>query len=360
MVDLTHTASPQQQQHIEEQQHQQQQMNAGVQEQMGNSAAAITAASQAGMSLSQRQAQSQMIYQAAIAGGLSPAIVNLLPPRALQCSWLLQQSAQNRIVLTPSQQEQIRAMLNERVEAAKQQLARQEQAQQQQQQQQLQQQQQQQQQQALNRRQSSGVSGNAIDLTGDNNNVKSEEIKQDTSQQAAQMMHLLQQQQQMQSQALLLQQQQQQQQHQQQQQQQQQQQPILQTKLTPTQSPRPITTVPGSAATILATTPNATTNTPMAALRPGMGPDDKVVNTMMYATDVLKSVAAILASADQPKDTDQPLKVVQDGPRSTLLFEPYPIKTDSDEDDDEDYYIEKKDKPVIDKQDIKNTWYEVG
>ncbi|KAF1804266.1 hypothetical protein FB192DRAFT_1372013 [Mucor lusitanicus] len=151
---------------------------------------------------------------------------------------------------------------------------------------------------------------------------------------------------------------------QQQQQQQQQQQPILQTKLTPTQSPRPVTNVPGSAAAIIATTPNATTHTPMAALRPGMGPDDKVVNTTMYATDVLKSVAAILASADQPKDSDQQLTVVKDGPRSALLFEPYPIKMDSEEDDEddeeEDVSIEEKGKMVISKQEIKDTWYQVG
>ncbi|KAL0576094.1 hypothetical protein ABG067_008968, partial [Albugo candida] len=55
------------------------------------------------------------------------------------------------------------------------------------------------------------------------------------------------------------------------------------TKLTPTVSPRPT----------------------MAALRPGMGPDDKVVNTKMYANDVLKDIAAILAAADEEKEEEK-------------------------------------------------------
>lgn len=242
----------------------------------------------------QQQAQNQMIYQAAIASGLPPAIVSLLPARALQCSWLLQQAAQNRISLTPQQQQQIRAMLNERVEAAKQQLALREQAQ--------------------PPTQVQPKPSNMIDFTADAIKTEPVETKPvNPIQQATQMMHLLQQQQQP---SPL-------------------QQPVVQTKLTPTiQSPRPI---------------------PTATLRPGMGPDDKVVNAMMYATDVLKDVARILTPTDQQEEPVCELKAVTEGNRSTLLFEPYIIKYDSE---DEEELVEEK--ILLTEQDVYNTWYEVG
>jgi hypothetical protein len=101
------------------------------------------------------------------------------------------------------------------------------------------------------------------------------------------------------------------------------------TKLVPTVSPRPT----------------------MAALRPGMGPDDKVVNTKMYANDVLKDIAAILAAADEEeKEEKHVLQYIPESTRSTLLFEPYTF-----EDDEE---AEEEEEPT--KMDVANTWYEVG
>ncbi|KAI9486268.1 MAG: hypothetical protein EXX96DRAFT_548372 [Benjaminiella poitrasii] len=224
---------------------------------------------QVGMTFSQRQAQNQMVYQAAIASGLSPAIVSLLPPRALQCSWLLQQASQNRIQLTESQQQQIRAMLNERVEAVKQQLARQEQA----------------------RRQSA---------------------PEETSQQASQMMQLLQQQQQLQSVSPQV----------------QQQQPFVPLKQTP------------------------------RALRAGMGPDDKVLNPMLYINDVLKDVATILASDEEHHEPEETYEVVREG-RGALLFEPFMLKF-SHEDEEELMEKERQMESMIKEEDVADKWYEIG
>jgi hypothetical protein len=250
-----------------------------------------------------------MIYQAAIDSGLSPQIVNLLPARALQCSWLLKQFSEGRISLTDQQQQQIRAMLNERVEAARQQLSKQ----------------------AIDTQGASApmqqphanMSSNVqtIDLTGPDTEQMS--VKQESSQemaenvaidQAAQMMHLLQQQQQQQQQQHLLQQQQQQQQQQQTQQTHQQQALHQQQAQHGVAQPSPIA------------------RPSMVALRPGMGPDDKVVNTMMYANDVLKDVASILANVKQETEDEErtPLDILTGG--------------------------EKR----ISKDDMRSSWYEVG
>ncbi|KAI8375723.1 hypothetical protein EDC96DRAFT_496321 [Choanephora cucurbitarum] len=78
-----------------------------------------------GMPLSQHQAQQQTFYVAAISNGIPPQIANLLPPRALQCSWVLHQAAQNKMVLAPAQQQQFQSALNEYIEQARQQLAHQ-------------------------------------------------------------------------------------------------------------------------------------------------------------------------------------------------------------------------------------------
>jgi hypothetical protein len=87
-----------------------------------------------------------------------------------------------------------------------------------------------------------------------------------------------------------------------------------------------------------------------------MGPDDKVVNATMYANDVLKDVARILATADKPVEPVCEMKAVKEGPRSTLLFEPYIVKYDSDGEEAE----EEKTKPMLTEEDVYNTWYEVG
>ena len=78
-----------------------------------------------GMPLSQHQAQQQTFYVAAISNGIPPQIANLLPPRALQCSWVLHQAAQNKMVLAPAQQQQFQSALNEYIEQARQQLGHQ-------------------------------------------------------------------------------------------------------------------------------------------------------------------------------------------------------------------------------------------
>lgn len=78
-----------------------------------------------GMPLSQHQAQSQAFYMAAVSNGIPPQIVNLLPHKALQCNWLLQQAAQNKMTLSSNQQQQIQSLLSDHIELAKHQLTHQ-------------------------------------------------------------------------------------------------------------------------------------------------------------------------------------------------------------------------------------------
>lgn len=267
----------------------------------------------------QQQTQTQMVYQAAIASGLPPAIVNLLPPRALQCSWLLQQASQNRLNLTPQQLQQIRAMLNERVEAAKQQLAQQ---------------------------------GQSVTIQ----QAATPPQVQQQPQASSPLVAMVQQQQASPRQPQVQQQQQQvptpvvQQQAPVQAQQQQQPVPVQQQIHPPA--------VQAKMSPIAIQSPAKATPT-MTPLRPGMGPDDKVVNTMMYANDVLKDVASILSAADKPKEPGCELKKVLENNRSALLFEPFPVKLDSS-DDEEDIEAEVKKVEVEPAVDVSRTWYEVG
>ncbi|KAI9004895.1 hypothetical protein CLU79DRAFT_782102 [Phycomyces nitens] len=275
-----------------------------------NAAAAAAAGAQMGMAANQRQAQSAMVYQAAISSGISPQIVSLLPPRALQCSWLLQQSAQGKIALTPGQQQQIRILLNDRIEVVKAQLAKQasegSSPQPQMPQQQIQQ---------------------IPQLE-----VQQPEVQQIQPQQVeTQIKHEMQQplslstisavnpsytaeQNDNRVKAPL---------------------DVLQAKIN---SEMPIETVqqyatnmssftqtqPKYAQMANSTTTNVSTMAmkPSAILRPGMGPDEIISNTMLFTNDVLKDVASILdRSASEVRLERHQLEVVRDGKHCTLAFD---------------------------------------
>ncbi|ORE06126.1 hypothetical protein BCV72DRAFT_127959 [Rhizopus microsporus var. microsporus] len=72
-----------------------------------------------GMPLNQHEMQLQAFYMAAVEAGIPKDIINLLPPKALQCNWLLQQAAQGRIPLLPQQQQQIQYTLDAYIGNAK-------------------------------------------------------------------------------------------------------------------------------------------------------------------------------------------------------------------------------------------------
>ena len=94
-------------------------------------------------------------------------------------------------------------------------------------------------------------------------------------------------------------------------------------------------------------------------MRPGMGPDDKISNTMMYVNDVLKDVAAILAVSDQTQEPEPSMQVVKEERSHTaLLFEPYTLELESEEND---IMIENDvKKETLDEKEVLNSWYEVG
>lgn len=72
-----------------------------------------------GMPLNQHEMQLQAFYMAAVEAGIPKDIINLLPPKALQRNWLLQQAAQGRIPLLPQQQQQIQYTLDAYIDNAK-------------------------------------------------------------------------------------------------------------------------------------------------------------------------------------------------------------------------------------------------
>ena len=295
-----------------------------------NSNTSIANANPGGMTASQRQTQSQMIYQAAISSGIPPQIVKLLPPRALQCSWLLQQAAQNRINVTPQQQQQIRNMLNERVEAAKQQLARQAMEAQQQQQ-----------------SQAPPPVSTATMATPSPPMVKAQTKTPDTVlqqqspvvkaepdyknneslQQAAQMMHLLQQQQQ-----------------QQQQQRQQPRQPtVAASQPSPVvQRPQPPQPLPAQVLPLKATVPSPKP-TPGAALKLAVQSLDSKTPKLL---DIQKEVERLFSRPDQPKTIKNEACLQPEGPLNTTISK-------VDEKD-----VQEKKAPT--EEDVLNSWYEVG
>ncbi|KAI9256723.1 hypothetical protein BY458DRAFT_492547 [Sporodiniella umbellata] len=69
--------------------------------------------------VAQRQAQALLLRQSAVSSGIPLEIVNILPPYALQCCWVLQQNAQNQIPLTSSQRQQLHDSLNEKIAVAR-------------------------------------------------------------------------------------------------------------------------------------------------------------------------------------------------------------------------------------------------
>jgi hypothetical protein len=351
-----------------------------------------------GMTMNQRQAQSQMIHQAALASGLPLQIVNLLPPRALQCCWILQQAAQNRMNLTPQQQQYIRQTLNERVEAAKQQLAKQAaEKQQAQAQPQLQSQAQPQpqpqaqaqaqaqaqtqtqtqtqaqlQSQTQSQTQSQGQSQpqNVVQVNSSSSSptitatdtqqqlVKSEvatledhKNNNESSQQATQMMHLLQQQQ---KQQVLM---------QQAKRQTPQKRSLVSTQqpvpqILPTQpistpiQPTPQLTPPQQVKQQVQTPPQQKITVPSPRPTPGIALKMAVMgdqSPMLYVNDIQKEVDLLFSRPDQQPQPQKSFLLQPDGPRNTLLFEPYPM---------DDLVMEERRGLIEDE--IADTWYEVG
>ncbi|KAI9320713.1 hypothetical protein BX666DRAFT_1910543 [Dichotomocladium elegans] len=72
----------------------------------------------------------------------------------------------------------------------------------------------------------------------------------------------------------------------------------------------------------LASTNVTTTRQLATTQRPGMNPDNKVVNTMMYANDVLKDVGAILSQKHSEEAFERiPVEIVRGGPNCAFAYE---------------------------------------
>lgn len=111
------------------------------------------------------------------------------------------------------------------------------------------------------------------------------------------------------------------------------------TPATVATTPTTLTTTPTAAAAAVstpmasqvATTPTISrpqlSTTPSQQQRPGMNAENKVVNTMMYANDVLKDVASILAQKT-PDDAPEKiaLDVMREGPHCAYAFDASPFK----------------------------------
>lgn len=277
----------------------------------------------------------------ALARGIPEEIVALLPPKALHCTVILQQAEQKEINLTSAQLSQIEALLNERIAAAKKQLEQQRSQQQQQQQAQKQQPPSQQPPQPQQQPQQQAP---VVDLSGGTppqQQPPSASLPRSSPavahtpasfQQAAtppmarpasvaspasDVAHTpqqLQQQQHQQQNAF--------------------QRSVPSSTLSHATISTPVASAIAATAATMGPTPTTAATTPaslaasasvqpsMTTLRPGMGPDDKVVNPMAFTNDILKDIASLMnVVPTEDENSTVQMRVVPDGTMA-MAYEP--------------------------------------
>ncbi|KAI9249496.1 hypothetical protein BDA99DRAFT_523964 [Phascolomyces articulosus] len=320
------------------------------------------------------------VHETARQQGIEQEVIDRLPLKALHCTFILQQVQEKKIVLSPNQYQQIRTLLNERVEAVKKQIALEKQGlatsspADVNQQQQVQQQQQQtpqsltqslpQQQTSMATSMSPVTSAPATSMMPPTTMVAPTTVLTPTPQQQQQLLQQQQQQQQRMLQASMA-----------------MSPPVVSaagvTTLSTTSTPAggirssptvtpmtPRAPTPSSVAAGSVSTPAATTvaaRQVVSTLRPGMGPNDKVENTMMYANDVLKDVASKLSMNFKDElPASAPLEIVKDGHNCALAFDS-PLKEGYKDETfsiapDNDLFKQVK----VDDDDVSGCWYESG